>query len=162
MANLFPEEKEWGSGAGAAGLDELDDVLERQNAGDGRAFGRSWMFDFESGEFLMTPTRKIVLADETAAWIMWCEKAVRTARYHHVIYSRNYGQEYDGLIGRGMSRGALESEIQRMTTEALMADPRTERVDQFSFSWSGDACLFSCRVMNSREETAVLEGSVSV
>ncbi|WP_055107261.1 DUF2634 domain-containing protein [Paenibacillus ihumii] len=162
MANLFPEEKEWGAGADSL---ELTDALDGQSSGAGGAggmFGRSWLFDFEAGEFRMTPTRKIVPADETAAWIMWCEKAVRTARYHHIIYSRNYGQEYEGLIGRGMSREALESEIQRMTTEALMADPHTERVDQFSFRWSGDACLFSCRVMNVREDTAVLEGSVTV
>ncbi|WP_413773735.1 DUF2634 domain-containing protein [Paenibacillus woosongensis] len=161
MANLFPEEQEWGAGSGAAGSDELN-VLGEQSAATGGMFGRSWLFDFEAGEFRMTPTRKIASADETAAWMMWCEKAVRTARYHHLIYSRDYGQEYEGLIGRGMSRGALESEIQRMTTEALMIDPRTARVDQFSFRWSGDACLFSCRVMNVRDETAVLEGSVTV
>ncbi|WP_019636637.1 DUF2634 domain-containing protein [Paenibacillus fonticola] len=161
MANLFPEEQEWGAGAGVDGLNELN-VLQGQSTATGGMFGRSWLFDFSAGEFLMTPTRKIVPADETAAWIMWCEKAVRTPRYHHLIYSRNYGQEYDSLIGRKGNRTTLESEIQRMTTEVLMADPRTARVDQFSFRWSGDACLFSCQVMNVRDETVVLEGSVTV
>ncbi|MMZ66822.1 hypothetical protein D1872_293530 [compost metagenome] len=93
---------------------------------------------------------------------MWCEKAVRTPRYRHLIYSRDYGQEYDDLIGRGYSRAVLESEIERMTTEALMVDPRTAGVDSFTFEWSSYACQFTCNVKNVRDETITLEGGVSV
>ncbi len=153
MANLFPEAvvDSWSSGE--------EETPETTN--DEVAFGRSWRFDFEAGEFVMTPTRKIARADDTAAWVVWCEKAIRTPRYRHLIYSRSYGQEFEELIGRGYSRAVQESEIERIATETLMVDSRTLSVGDFSFSWQDDGCRFSCRVKNVREEEMIAEGSVT-
>ncbi|BFH66260.1 hypothetical protein J27TS7_11060 [Paenibacillus dendritiformis] len=149
MPNLFPVdiENDW--------TEETEEATEPDVA-----FGRSWRFDFEKGDFVMTPTRKVAAANETEAWIMWCEKAIRTPRYRHLIYSREHGEEFDSLIGKGYSRAVIESEIQRIVTETLMVDPRTASVDGFTFSWSGDGCHFSCRIQNVREETEAIEGRV--
>lgn len=151
MANLFPEsmEQSW------------DDSGNPEWLEDEVSLGRSWRFDFNAGEFVMTPTRKIAQVDGMDAWVMWCQKAIRTPRYRHLIYSRQYGQELDELIGRGYSRAVQESEIQRMATEALMADPRTLSVDRFTFGWQEDGCHFSCQVKNVHDEQFTLEGSVS-
>lgn len=151
MANLFPEsmDQSWDD----SGSPELLD--------DGMTLGRSWRFDFDAGEFVMTPTRKIAQVDGMYAWVMWCQKAIRTPRYRHLIYSRQYGQELDELIGRGYSRAVQESEIQRMVTETLMVDPRTLSVDGFTFSWQEDGCRFSCQIRNVHDEQFTLEGSVS-
>ncbi|WP_410767823.1 DUF2634 domain-containing protein [Fontibacillus sp. BL9] len=151
MANLFPEntEQSWG----AEPLSEVQD--------EGVRFGRSWRFDFDAGEFVMTPTRKIAGAEGTEAWILWCQKAIRTPRYRHLIYSRDYGQEFEELIGRGYSRAVQESEIQRIARETLMVDPRTASVEGFVFEWQGERCSFTCRVMNIHDEELTLEGSVS-
>lgn len=150
MANLFPEniENNWKEGP-------PEETTETQIS-----FGRSWQFDFKSGDFVMTPTRKVAAADEKAAWVMWCQKAIRTPRYRHLIYSRDHGEEFDDLIGRGYSRAFIESEIQRIVTETLMVDPRTADVDDFSFNWGGDACYFTCQITNVRDEEALIEGSV--
>ncbi|MGG3839642.1 DUF2634 domain-containing protein [Paenibacillus thiaminolyticus] len=149
MPNLFPVEVE----------DEWTEETE-ETAETDVAFGRSWRFDFEKGDFVMTPTRKVAAADETEAWVMWCQKAIRTPRYRHLIYSRDHGEEFDDLIGKGYSRAVIESEIQRIVTETLMVDPRTDTVDGFAFAWSGDGCHFSCRIQNVREETETIEGRV--
>lgn len=151
MANLFPEntEQSWG----AEHVPEIQD--------EGVRFGRSWRFDFNAGEFVMTPTRKIAGAQGTEAWILWCQKAIRTPRYRHLIYSRDYGQEFEELIGRGYSRAVQESEIQRIARETLMVDPRTASVEDFVFEWQGERCSFTCRVMNIHDEELTLEGSVS-
>lgn len=153
MANLFPE------AVADSWSDTGQDALE--TTADEVVFGRSWRFDFAAGEFVMTPTRKIAQADETAAWIMWCEKAIRTPRYRHLIYSRAYGQEFEDLIGKGYSRAVQESEIERIAAETLMVDPRTLSVDSFVFTWQEDGCRFSCRVKNVREEEVIVEGSVT-
>lgn len=151
MANLFPEESEnaW-----------QDELQENESYGDQVEFGRSWQFDFAVGDFLMTPTRKVAAADDKAAWVMWCKKAIRTPRYRHLIYSREHGEEFDELLGKGFTRAYVESEIQRIVTETLMVDPRTADVSDFSFRWSGDSCYFNCRITNVRDEEDVLEGSV--
>ncbi|MEK5405395.1 DUF2634 domain-containing protein [Paenibacillus sp. FSL W8-0439] len=153
VANLFPETDDmiW------TDTDVTNpDVLEDNRA----VFGRSWRFDFEAGEFVMSPSRKIVTTGEKEAWVQWCEKAIRTPRYRHVIYSPDYGSELEELIGSSYGHGVQESEIKRMVTEALLADARTASVDQFTFRWEGEACYFSCQITNVRDETEIVESVV--
>jgi hypothetical protein len=123
-------------------------------------FGKSWRFDFEAGEFVLTPTGKVVETKDAEAWKEWCKKALATARYRHLVYSRNYGQEFEDLLTRNLNRAANESEIKRIATETLMADPRTAAVRNFTFTWEEDRCLFSCEVTNVLEETASINGVV--
>lgn len=150
VANIFPEDVE----------EEWTEVQTEKSSTEEITFGRSWRFDFDVGDFVMTPTRKVAAADETAAWVMWCQKAIRTPRYRHLIYSREHGEEFDDLIGKGYSRAVQESEIKRMVTEALMVDPRTAGVGDFTFLWQDDGCFFTCRITNVRDEEAMLERSV--
>ncbi|MEN6325782.1 MAG: DUF2634 domain-containing protein [Syntrophomonas sp.] len=123
-------------------------------------YGKSWRFDFDSGEFVLTPTNQVASADEMEAYIQWCQKAIRTPRYRHLIYSRNYGNEFDDLIGRGYPRMVIESEIKRMATEALMVDVRTANVGNFVFDWQGDAVYFTCDVLSTRGETTQIDNKV--
>ncbi|HOV80184.1 MAG TPA: DUF2634 domain-containing protein, partial [Bacillota bacterium] len=125
-------------------------------------FGRSWRFDFDAGEFVMTPTGRVAEIRDTDAWLEWCKKALQTARYRYLVYSRNYGQEFDDLIGRHLTRAGNESEIKRIVTECLMVDPRTAAVENFTFRWEGDQCYFTCEVSNVRGETGTVSGSVVI
>lgn len=146
MANLFPE---------------TEPPVESPEAESGTVkFGRSWRFDFAVGDFARTPAGKVAECDGTDAWLEWCKKTLQTQRYHYPVYSRDYGQEFDSLIGQALTRSALESEITRMTTEALMTDPRTAGVTAFRFQWEGERCLFTCEVSSVLEESATIEGSV--
>lgn len=47
-----------------------------------------------------------------------------------------------------------------MVSEALLADARTESVDQFTFAWEGEACRFSCRIQSVRDEVEIIESVV--
>ena len=49
-------------------------------------------------------------------------KLLQTKRFTHLIYSWNYGVEFDQLIGH--SQEMVESEIKRMLLEALLVDER--------------------------------------
>lgn len=162
VADLFPNDIVWAESNGSGNeLDAVDDLLNVSSDASTVQFGRSWQFDFEQGDFIFTNTKRIAVADELEAWKVWCMKALHTPRYRHLVYSNDYGQQYDELIGRAYSKPALESEIERMTTEALMVDPRTADVDQFQFEWSEGVCHFSCVVTSVRQESSRLERSVS-
>ncbi|WP_339785714.1 DUF2634 domain-containing protein [Paenibacillus sp. FSL R7-0313] len=150
MPSLFPE-------TGVVWGDEED--LSGATSEEVR-FGRSWRFDYDAGDFVLTPSGKVAAAGGREAWVQWCIKAVKTPRYRHVIYSRNYGSELEDLVGHGDSRGVMESEITRMVTETLLADPRTDSVDQFTFGWNREQCMFSCRVASVQEEMFILESEV--
>ncbi|TBL71364.1 DUF2634 domain-containing protein [Paenibacillus thalictri] len=141
MPNLFP-------------VNESGGVLEEVKVSKQTVFGRSWRFDFETGEFMVTPAGKVVTADEDQAWVEWCQKALHTERYRYLAYSRSYGQEFDDLIALHLTREANEMELKRMTKEALMADPRTAKAEMVSLQWEGDHCFFMCEV-TSRRGTSV-------
>lgn len=150
MPNLFPV----GAGGGSSSADN------GVSFGGQVKFGRSWRFDYAKGDFVTTPTGKIAACADVEAWLEWCNKTLRTERYTYLAYSRSYGQEYEELIPRQLSRQASESEIVRMTTEALKTDPRTLGAGGFTFEWEGERCYFQCEVTNVRGQKYRMDGSV--
>ncbi|SFH21051.1 Protein of unknown function [Desulfotomaculum arcticum] len=123
MPNLFPTEA----------IASSQEITE-QSTGQVK-FPRSWRFDFEKGDFVQTTTGKVATADDIQAYVEWCYKALLTSRYRHLIYSRSYGQEFEDLIRRNLTRAGNESEIKRIATETLMVDPRTADIINFKFVW---------------------------
>lgn len=149
MPSLFPETgMVWGDEEDLTGV-----------ASEEVRFGRSWRYDYDAGDFVLTPSGKVAAADAHEAWVQWCIKAVKTPRYRHVIYSGlRFGA--GGSDRSGDSRGVMESEIARMVTETLLADPRTDAVDQFTFDWDREQCVFTCRVTSVQDEMFILESEV--
>ena len=66
-----------------------------------------------------------------AAWLI-----LHTERFHHEIYSFDYGTQLEDLMGRG--DGFLFSEIKRRVTEALMMDERLVDATNFEFLRRGN------------------------
>lgn len=116
---------------------EAPQIVEQQQTQTGPKYGRSWVWDFATGDFVLDGRGRPVEADGHTAWVQWCVKAVLTQRFAHVIYSSDYGAEIEDAL-KQPTRSAIESEIKRTITEALLVDPRTETVRDFAFSWSGD------------------------
>lgn len=139
-------------------LENETDITESTDTG----FGRSWKFNYELGEFEMTPTGKMIETDGFDAWVEWCQKALSTNRFEHLIYSSDFGQEFKNLIGRSLSREANESELQRMITECLLVNPRTSAVEDFSFYWEDDRVFYTCIIYNVRGESKELNGKAVI
>jgi hypothetical protein len=148
MPNLFP-----------LGLMDDDSLIE-SNPEAQVNFGKTWLFDFENGDFVLSPIGKFQALGDVDAWAEWGRKAIRTARYQFLAYDDVYGQEFKDLISRSLSRSGNESEIKRIVTETLIVDPRTETVDNFTFEWDGDAVFFSFEMTNVRGENVTISESV--
>ena len=58
--------------------------------------------------------------------------ALQTPRYRYYIYSENYGQEYEDLIGKSYSTELTDSELERMTEECLTENPYITGIENFS------------------------------
>lgn len=126
------------------------------------SFGRSWQFDFSIGEFVLMPAGGVATADYFDAWLQWCKKALMTERYRYLAYTRAYGQEFAALISRHLTRAGNESEIKRIVAECLTVDPRTAAVENFTFDWDGDVCMFTCEISNVRGETGTVSSEVVI
>lgn len=141
MPNLYP-------------VFEMPSLAESEPAAP--KYGEGIMFDFLAGEFVFDGRGNLSATDGHTAWAHWCIKAILTTRYAHLAYSHNYGSETN-LISRQPSRRAAEAEIERVVTEALLADERTQTVKDFSFAWTGSQVSVACTVTPTIGQDAEIE-----
>lgn len=94
-------------------------------------------FDYELGDFRRDGANKMVEAEGREAYRQWCIKTVLTERLARMSYSDEIGTElYDAL--KQADKQAVESDMERTITEALMVNKRTEYVRGFEFTWDSD------------------------
>lgn len=116
---------------------DMPELIEQQQTELAPRYGSSWFFDFGTGDFAIDGAGKVIQTDGHTAWAQWCVKTVLTERFAYLAYSQNYGTEIETAL-RQPSRQAVEAELERAITEALLVDPRTEMVRDFRFTWEGD------------------------
>lgn len=66
-------------------------------------------------------------------------KILQTRRFEHLIYSSNYGQELDSVIGRDPLWAYAE--IERHIKEALLQDDRVLSVDDMNITFTGEQAV---------------------
>ena len=124
---------------------ETPDIMIPGPNPDQPAYLRSPKFDFERGDFVLDGAGRLVMLDGHRSWAQWCAKCILTERLSFLAYSSDFGAEIERTM-RLPSRQATESELIRVITEALLADPRTESVSEFQFQWVGDEVFVTCLV----------------
>lgn len=87
---------------------------------------KEYGINFETGQL----SGKIVEGYE--ALLVWAWLALKTPRYRFYIYSEDYGQEYEDLIGKSYSIELTDSELERMTEECLTENPYITGIENFS------------------------------
>lgn len=87
---------------------------------------KEYGIDFETGQL----SGKIVEGYD--ALLVWVWLALQTPRYRYYIYSEDYGQEYEDLIGKSYSEELTDSELERMTEECLTENPYITGIENFS------------------------------
>lgn len=79
---------------------------------------KEWAWDFEKNEF-KTRNGKMYLVEGNEAIKIWIWKLFQTPRYRCLIYSWNYGHEFEDLIGRTYTQEFLNAEAKRCVEEAV-------------------------------------------
>ena len=115
---------------------------------------KTWELDFSTG-------RVRGFIDEEKAIRQFVLKALMTERYKYVIYSDNYGNELKTLIGSGMSRALLASEIPRMIQDAIEYDDRIESA-LVNLEFEGDKAFVTVTVETIKGETVTEEVGFNV
>lgn len=129
MPNLFP-------------TFDAPSLVEQSSEEPAPKYGRSWLFDFSRGDFVLDGSGRVTTTDGHSAWAHWCVKSILTERFARLAYGPGYGIEREHVL-RQSGRPAVEAEVERAITEALLSDPRTQAVREFTFAWQGDQLLVS-------------------
>lgn len=98
---------------------------------------KEYGIDFETGQL----TGKVV--DGLEAVKVWAWLALQTARERYYIYTTDYGQEYEDMIGKGYTKDYLKAELMRMTEECLTMNPYITGIENFEMSKDGDHVTLS-------------------
>jgi hypothetical protein len=82
---------------------------------------------------------------------------LKSRRYALENFSFDYGNEILNLIGK--PRDFVESELERLVTEALLTDERIKKVSNFNINWDndGETCRASFSVNTIFGDTEVNE-----
>lgn len=114
--------------------------------------GKSFLFDFAKGEFVMRDGKMVPLYGIDALK-MWIEKTLRTERYRFPIYEEvEYGVSLEDLIGSNYPRDFVESEIQREVTTALERHPHITAIENWQFERDGKWMKISFTVVTPEDE----------
>ena len=103
-------------------FEETEEETQEENLYIPREYG----IDFETGQL----SGKMVEGYD--ALLVWAWLALRTPRYRYYIYSEDYEQEYENLVGKSYSEELTDSELERMTEECLTENPYITGIENFS------------------------------
>lgn len=114
---------------------------------------KEYTWDFEQGDFSLQDG-KLVVVEGLEAIKVWIYKALTIERYRYLIYTWDYGNELDTLIGANYSRAATQSEAKRYIEEALLVNPYINAVKDVSASFDGEKlCITFTTVTDYGEAT---------
>lgn len=132
----------------AEGLFPVAEVPEflPESAGYDTEYRRSIKWNTAAGDFVRDGANRVAGCNGQEAFAVWCFKTAQTERYRCLAYPDSIGAEMECTAAYD-DESTVESMVQRAVTEALLVNPRTEEVWDFSFSRDGDClhCTFKVR-----------------
>ncbi len=94
----------------------------------------------------------VIGADAVLSWIY---RALQVVRYRHEIYTWNYGNECEALIGTAYTDDLKQAEAARYVRECLLVNPYIEAVNNVAVSFNGETLGISCTAMTVYGEVSV-------
>jgi Protein of unknown function (DUF2634). len=98
---------------------------------------KEYAWDFEKNDFKLRDG-KFQIVEGTEALKIWIWKALKTSKAVYPIYSDDYGQEFESLVGKGISKSLVESEAKRLTLECLKENEHILSISNFKVEKSND------------------------
>ena len=109
---------------------------------------KSYMFDFENGDFIVRDG-KLIECDSIDAIKVWIEKILRTEKGRYPIYDNTeYGCHLEDLIiGNSYTAEFIEAELKREIEDALKQNPQITSVTNFNITRNTNAITVTLEVV---------------
>lgn len=109
---------------------------------------KSYMFDFENGDFVVRDG-KLIECDSIDAIKVWIEKILRTEKGRYNIYNNTeYGCHLEDLIiGNSYTVEFIEAELKREIENALKQNPQISSVTNFKITRNTNAITVTLEVV---------------
>ncbi|NEZ47954.1 DUF2634 domain-containing protein [Clostridium niameyense] len=124
--SIFPED-----------IEELNEDIEETIQQNELPIFKEYKLDFQTGELILNEQGENIIVEKDKALKIWIWKVLQTNKYRYKIYSNNYGNELETLIGKGYSKELIDSEVIRYLEECLLANPYLKSIDNVSVEFEG-------------------------
>ena len=114
-------------------LDHITEQIEREQMAQSSHIGRSFLFDFDTGQHRVVDGA-VKECDELTAVRQWLDLMVRTALDKYKVYENTgFGNSAEKFIGRRtLPKGFAASELEREIKESCKLCPAIERAGNFN------------------------------
>ncbi len=128
-------------------LPEISSIeINTENTSKATKLGKSFLFDFKKGDFILKDGR-LVKTDDIEALKVWIEKVLRTEKFRFEIYKDvEYGVTIEDLIGQTLPRQFVESELKREIREAIIKHPAVQDISNLATEQDGSKFKISFKV----------------
>ena len=115
---------------------DLDNVVEELKVEENKNQGKTFLYDFDKGDFVIRDGRLVEVEGKEAIKV-WIEKILRTEKFKFEIYKENgeideYGVSIKDLIlGKKVPQFFLQSELKREIEQALKKHSEIDRIEDF-------------------------------
>lgn len=113
---------------------ENDQTIEKSKT---RTTPKEYEIDYKTGQLT---GRTVEGLEAIKVWI-WL--VLQTPRYRYYIYTWDYGNEFEDLIGQGYSEEYIEAEAQRMTEDCLLINENIQSITGFSVNMENEQLTIS-------------------
>lgn len=99
-------------------------------------FGKSFLFDFDKGDFILIDGKTQIIEGEKALRV-WIKKALKTEKFKYKIYEiidDTYGIELNEYLHSDLPTGVIYAGIQSSINEMLITHPDITAVTSFEFT----------------------------
>ncbi|WP_432662446.1 DUF2634 domain-containing protein [Wukongibacter baidiensis] len=112
--------------------------------------GKSFLFDFEAGDFVLKDGRLVEISDLEAIKV-WIEKILRTEKYRYKVYEREDKNEYgvvleDLIVGNNFPHSFVEAELKREISQALTKHPMIQSLSDWEIEKKNPTLKISFKV----------------
>ncbi|NFQ86819.1 DUF2634 domain-containing protein [Clostridium sporogenes] len=124
--SIFPDET-------IENAEEINETLHKEEL----KLYKEYAIDFNTGNFLYDDTGRNIIVEKNEAIKIWIWKALQTSRNRYLIYSSNYGHDFETIIGKGYNKNLINSELERLIEECLLANTYITEILEINTDFKG-------------------------
>lgn len=115
----------------------IEEEREIENIEEELPIFKEYKIKFLTSELLLNEKGENIIVEKDEALKIWIWKVLQTSKNKYKIYSNNYGNSLETLVGKGYSKEFINSEVNRYLEECLLANPYIKSIENINVNFEG-------------------------
>jgi len=121
----------------------IQPLANSESSSDTTELYKEVQWDYENNMPVFKSGSPVIITGRNAV-LVWAWKALHVPRFRYVIYTWDYGNEVESLIGQPFTEDLKRSEAARYVQECLLINPYITGVNNITVNFNDGIMLVSC------------------